>query len=105
MLSIFALAIVALVACGIATSDERQRFLDRARFSLQLIIDAARRRQPDLESYGEALRVRTPTAIVTSVILLSGLTMFVLTHVGANAPGDSAVLRWGEIGRASCRER
>jgi membrane associated rhomboid family serine protease len=93
------LLIVALVAVGVfvsrlMTEAERERVIERAFSMLRLIVAFARRPRPELKSFRDALRGRTPIAIMTPVILLAGLAMFALVHF-ADAPGGSAVLFWG----------
>ncbi len=93
------LLIVALVAVGVfvsrlMTEAERERVLEGAFSMLRLIVAFVRRPRPELKSFRDALRARTPIAIMTPVILLAGLAMFALVHF-ADAPGGSAVLFWG----------
>jgi membrane associated rhomboid family serine protease len=93
------LLIVALVAVGVLvsrlmTETERERVIEGAFSILRLIVAVARRPRPELESFRGALRARSPIAVTTPVILLSGVAMFALIHF-EDAPGGSPLLFWG----------
>jgi membrane associated rhomboid family serine protease len=93
---ILALAIVGAVAYRATTADERERFLEHTRSTLHPIIGFVRRPRPDCVSFCEALRVRTPIAIVTPIFLVLGLAIFVLMRFDVVAGGgSSAALFWG----------
>jgi membrane associated rhomboid family serine protease len=94
MLLLVALVAVAVFVSRLMTEVERERVIEGAFAMLRWIIAAVRRPRPALESFRAALRIRTPIAIMTPVILLAGLAMFALVHF-ADAPGGSAVLFWG----------
>jgi membrane associated rhomboid family serine protease len=98
MLLLLGLGVVAAIVLRLMTVGERQRLLDRAESILRLVIEVARRRRPELELFRDALRTRTPIAVMTPVVLLAGLAMFAFTRFGAGAPGGSAALNslyWG----------
>jgi len=94
MLLIIALVAVGVLVSRLMTEAERERVIEGAFSILRLIIAYARRPRPELKSFRDALRTRTPIAIMTPVVLLAGLAMFALVHF-ADAPGSSAVLFWG----------
>jgi membrane associated rhomboid family serine protease len=94
MLLIVALVAVAVLVSRLMSEAERERVIEGAFSILRLIIAVARRPRPELESFRDKLRARTPIAVMTPVILLSGLAMFALIHF-EDASAGSPMLLWG----------
>ena len=98
MLLLVAVVAVAVFVSRLMTEAERERVIEGAISILRRIIAVARRPRPELESFRAALRVRTPIAVMTPVILLSGLAMFALIHFQGASAGSPTLLWGGSFG-------
>jgi membrane associated rhomboid family serine protease len=94
MLLLLGLGVVAAIVFKVMTVNERQRLLERGLTVLRPVVAVARRRRPELDLFRDALRRRTPAAIMTPAVLFAGVAMFALMHLGPGA-SDSTTLFWG----------
>lgn len=78
------------------TPEEKDRFVRRVRGGLRQFRDASEYLQPERGPFGEALRARTPLAIVTPVLVALNTAIFVGVIFGAGALSDpNTLVGWG----------
>jgi membrane associated rhomboid family serine protease len=78
------------------TPEEKARFVGRARRALRQFRDTSEYVQPDRGPFGEALRARTPLAIVTPALVAIYAAIFVGMLFGAGALSDpNTLIGWG----------
>jgi len=90
------IAVVAVFAVRGMTPDERQHMMEKGLATAREILVILRRPRPKWQAFREALRARTPSAIVTPALVALNVVMFALIHVNGAAYGDPAgLLAWG----------
>ena len=78
------------------TPEEKARFVRRSRRGLQQFRDTSEYLQPERGPFGEALRARTPVAIVTPALVALNVAIFFGMLFGAGALSDpNTLLGWG----------
>src|SRR5258707_13098723 len=92
--------LVLLMLCGglyyFTTPDEKTRFVRRIRRNLQQFRDVSEYIQPERGPFGEALRARTPLAIVTPALVALNVAIFLGMLFGAGALSDpNTLVGWG----------
>jgi membrane associated rhomboid family serine protease len=92
--------VVLLVLGGYAlyvlSPDERTRLLRAVRPALRELKDAATHRRPECEAFREAIRARTPWALVTPALIALNVTVFVVMLRGGGVLTDPETLvSWG----------
>jgi len=80
----------------VMSPEERTRLLRSVIPALRELRKGATRRRPECEAFREALRARTPWALVTPGLVALNVTVFVFMLRGAGALGDAGTLvSWG----------
>ena len=93
---ILGLLIILGVVSYAMTPAERMRSLRTALATVRQLKDAATRPRPDLEPFHDALRARTPWALVTGSLVVLNVTIFVFMLFGRGSLGDPTTLvSWG----------
>ncbi|MGE5244207.1 MAG: rhomboid family intramembrane serine protease [Betaproteobacteria bacterium] len=93
MAIVLVLAVIGAVAYGALTPDERLRILRATVRTIQWLTEYGRQ---ELAPYREALRARTPFALVTPAIVIVNVVVFAGMLFGAGSRSDPAtILSWG----------
>ena len=95
------MTLVVLIVLGgfalyVLSPEERTRLLRAVMPALRQLKDAATHRRPECEAFREAIRSRTPWALVTPALIALYVTIFVVMLRGAGALSDPETLvGWG----------
>lgn len=96
MITTLCLLVVLSVVFYMMTPGERRTSLRAALATILRLKEAATRPRPDLEPFRDALRARTPWALVTPALVVLNVTIFVCLLSGAGALNAPATLiSWG----------
>ncbi len=90
------LLIVAALLLYVMTSEERRKLVQVALASLREAVYRLSRHRADTGPFGDALRARTPMALVTPAIVLLNLLIFVrVVWTDGPAGAEGTLLAWG----------
>lgn len=91
-----ALLVLLGAAYYFTTPEEKARFVRAVLRGTRQLADAAVHLRPERGPFGDALRERTPWALVTPAIVALNIVIFVFMLFGAGAPSDpNTLVGWG----------